>query len=464
VNVTLSSSGASELVLSSWDGSKNILQTTGLLGQSSPISVDEQDYVVGTLWDEVSDTDDASSGLTIDGKVSFTLPQNQTQNWQKATINAIESNWLRLRLISVSTPTDPSVDRIRIDTGKQYLLVPVVQGQTVADNPLGSSNGAQNQEFLLTFRPLIEGTITVEVDEGSGFQPWNQQENFLNSSQSSKDYTIDIKANDDAIVKFGDNIQGKIPVPGVDNIRAIYRIGADQEGNVGANTISVNKSGISFVNRIFNPRQATGWAEKEGSTVADLERLKIEGPATLRTRGTALTLPDFELLARQFEAASGSKIVSRALAIEETFGVKTIEVVVVGTSGNLLTDAQKEELTNYFNGNKPLEIKPVIVTNHEATIVNYTPKTIDVQAEVTGGNQEQIENAIRALLNPIATFDGVTYRWSFGQEVPTSVIIAEIFEVDPVNIKKVTLTLPASNVTLGDRELPLAGTVAVTVI
>lgn len=583
IRVVLSSSGSSEIVVSQFVGGKNIITTTGLLGQTA-VSTDEQDYVVGTFWGEVSDTVDATVGLTIDEKVSYTLPQSLSQNWTKTTINGVDGHWSRMRVISFSetaavltgtnlnllgldtsnfnvkiqidafasteiditadlgvsgsyvigdlvtninaalsavhislasvasdvggqlrltSPTanqsskveltapsgtdatleafglsesdfphtqngiggNPNVDRIRIDTGNQFLLVPVVQGQTVAEEPLGSSNGAPDQEFILTQRPLIEGTLLIEVNEGSGFQPWDSKENFLNSSSASKHYVLEIQADDTAIVTFGDGTRGKIPVPGVDNIRAIYRIGADIDGNVGANTITINKSGISFVNRIFNPRQALGFAVKEGSTDEDLARLKIEGPATLRTRGRGITIPDIEFLATQFETSVGSKIVSRALGIEETFGVKTIELIVVGQAGILLTEAQREELTDFFNGNKIKNIDPVLLANHEVTVVNYTPQIIDVTATVTGGNEEQIKNALVSLLNPDAVFDdGITKRWAFGQEIPFSVIIAEIFEVDPVNIKKVVLTVPATDTQLGTRELPLPGTISISVI
>ena len=464
VRVVYSQSGAEETRVSQYVGGKNIIQTLGLLGQSS-VSTEENDYVLGTLWNEVSDTDDNTSGFTQDGKINFTLPQTVTQNWTTTTKNTVEAFWIRLRIISVSSPVNPNVDRIRIDTGSQYIKIPVVQGQTVGDNPLGSSNGAENQEFTLTFDPLIEGTLEIEVDEGGGFQTWSQQENFLNSNSASKHYTLDITADDISTIKFGDGQQGKIPTPGVDNIRAVYRIGADVSGNVGANTITVNKAGISFIESIYNPRQALGWTTKEGSTDEDLARLKIEGPATLRTRGRAITTDDCEFLATQYEDSNGSRLVARALAIEETFGVKTIELIVVGQGGALLTEAQRTDIDNYFNGNKTLGIDPVLLANHEITTLNYTPNLIDVTATVTGGNAEEIKNAVTALLNPEATFDdGVTKRWDFGDEVPFSIIISEIFEVDPINIKKVDLTQPTTDIQLGTRELPLAGTVTITVI
>jgi hypothetical protein len=467
VRVVLSSTGAQETLVSQYIGGVNVLTTGGLLGQSA-VSLNEQDYVVGTKWNEVGDTSDLTNGFTEDGKLSYTLPQSQSKNWLKRVTNAIEGYAIRVRIIEVTAPVNPNVDRIRIDTGTQYVLVPVSQGQTVTDDPVGSSNGDVNLEFLLTQRPLIEGTLLVEVDEGSGFQPWNQKENFLSSNSASKDYTLQIDANDNATIKFGDGKQGRIPSPGVDNIRALYRIGADVDGNVGARTVSVNKSGISFISRVFNPRQAIGWSPKEGSTEQDLARLKVEGPATLRTRGRAIATIDFEFLATQFVDSNGSSLVARALAIEETFGVKTVEVVVVGFAGALLTEVQRNELTDFFNGSKALDIDPVIVSNHEATIVNYTPKVIDVTATVTGGVKAEIENAITALLNPEATFnDGVTKRWDFGQEVPLSVIVSEIFEVDPVNIKKVVITVPQAigdAVPMNTRELPFAGSISATVI
>jgi len=464
IRVILSSSGAEERVVSIFEGGVNIIRTKGLLGQSG-VSTDQQDYVVGSEWNEINDLSDGTTDLTVDGQVAFSLPQNESQNWTKNTVNSFNGHWLRFRIISVTAPTNPILDLVEIDEGKTFLLVPVVQGSSAVEDPFGSSNGTPDQEFILTFKPLIDSTLIIEIEEGAGFQEWNSVENFLSSTSVSKDYTLTITADDIATVTFGDGVRGKIPIAGIDNIRAIYRVGADIDGNVGSDTITVNKSGISFVNKIFNPRQAIGFNVKEGSTDEDLARLKIEGPATLRTRDRGITTDDIEFLATQFESSVGSKVVSRALAIEETFGVKTVEVVVVGIGGILLTEAQRTDIDNFFNGNKSLGIKPVLVTNHEATTINYTPRVIDVTAEVTGGNQAEIENAVTALLNPDATFDdGVTKRWDFGQEVPTSVIIAEIFDVDQVNIKKVTLILPAADLILTTRQLPLAGIITISVI
>lgn len=464
VKVVLNSSGASEIIVSTWNGSKNIGTTTGLLGQVS-VSTSIQDYIIGTFWNEVNNLTDETQGFTQDGVINYELPQNISQNWIATTINAVSGYWLRFRVISVSSPVNPEPDTINIAADKQYLKSEIVQGQTVAEAPLGSSNGAQDQEFILTFRPLIVGSLLVEVDEGSGFTPYTKVENFLNSTSQSRNFVLEISGDDVATITFGDGIRGKIPPSGVDNIRVIYRIGANSNGNVGANTIVVNKSGVPFVNRVFNPRQAAGYTIKEGSTEEDLARLKIEGPASIRTLGRAITPEDIEFLATQYTDSNGSKIVERAFAFEETFGVKTVQLVVVGQGGGVLTEAQKSSLDDYFNGNKSENIDGVLVANHEVTSTNYTPNVIDVTVVVTGGNVATITNAIKALLNPTAKFsDGVTYRWEPEGEVPVSLISSVIFEVDPTNIKKVVISSPAGDTVLGERELPLAGTITVTVV
>lgn len=359
------------------------------------------------------------------------------------------------------------IDQATIDQGSQFLLFNVVQGQTVTEAPLASSDGSPNQEFELGYRPLIDGTLVVEVDEGSGFTAYDELENFLNSDGARKGFTKETDADDLTTIKFGDGVNGKIPPAGVDNIRVSYRIGADLSGNVGSRTINVNLAGISFVDQVFNPRQATGWAAKQGSDEESLARAKIEGPASLRTLGKAITPSDIETLASQFTSPStGSSPVIRAQAIEETFGVKTVELLVVGSGGALLNQTQRDELEDYFNGNKVKNINGVLVTNHEVTAVNYTPRPIDVTAVVTGTvSVEAVKNALTALLNPEAKYDdGVTYRWDFGGEIPTSLIIAEIHDTDPVNVKKVVLTVPNANVVLGARELPVPGNFNITVV
>jgi hypothetical protein len=464
VRVTYTENGAYEDRPVFFSGGLNKIRTTGLLGQIS-VSVDPAFYLVGSDWNDLKNLSDATELFTKNGKIIFDLPQTISENWQKVSINAQSNYFLRFRVISVSTPVIPSVDRCRNDTGTQYLLFKATQGLSTSDVPLGSSNQSPFQEFTLSAKPVIPQFLVVEVDEGSGFTEWSRKENLLTSTPISKDYTLEIDADDEAVIKFGDGKTGKIPVSGVDNIRAFYKVGADVDGNVGAKTITVNKAGIAFVNRVFNPRPAAGWRAKEGSTDEDLARVKIQGPASLRVRNRAITPDDYEFLATQFTTSSGSVPVVRALTIEEVYGVKTLELVVVGVGGTLLPQSTLDELADFFNGNKAKKIKGVGLANHEATPVNYTPRYIDIEAVITGGNAEVISNALKALLNPEAKFsDGVTNRWDFEDLVPRAIIISAIIETDPQNVKNVNLISPPTDIQLTTKELPLVRNINLTIV
>ena len=75
-----------------------------------------------------------------------------------------------------------------------------------------------------------------------------------------------------------------------------------------------------------------------------------------------------------------------------------------------------------------------------------------------------MQNQLSNIIQPEAKKeDGITYEWQFGDEVPTSKINNVIFGTD-ASITKVDLTVPPSNVPLQPRELPVIGTMNITVV
>ena len=471
VRIKLEETAVTEYAVSYYENGVNYVSTTGLMGQTSP-SETATDYVIGSYWQAIPDIADETDNFQESGTLTWTLPESATERWEKRTLLALfEGYYIRYRVISVDTVhTTPILERARIDQGGQYVKVGVSQGETKYEDPLGSSDGTPKQQFTLVYAPLIVGSLVVEVDEGTGFNAWNKVSNFLSSDSNAKDFTIDIKADNTVTIQFGDGVLGKIPNSGVDNIKCRYRVGADENGNVGSSVIIDNVSGISFVNRLWNPRQATGWVVKEGATKEDLERSKIEGPASIRVLNRGITNSDIEYLAKKFTDENGSALVSRAQTFEETFGVKTVELICVGQGGNLLSVSQRTDVQNYFNGNKPLGIEGILLVNHEVTAVNYTKRIIDVDVTVYGGNAIKIENALRDFLHPEAKYtNGFTYRWPFSTAQVTtyvrlSLLYSVIYETDSANIKNVVIYAPVEDIALDLRELPFAGNVNVTVV
>lgn len=459
--------GFADLTVSFVSGENRIETTMGLLaflGQMDP-SLEVFDYVVGTEWRELSDIQDATGGFSQTGfqDVKFTLPQTVTQNWRSGTINAISAFWIRYRVVSVSSaPSAPSITEVRIHDGKQYQIFPVAQGKSRTDTPLGSSDGSGGQQFVFSNFPVIDDEhLRVFVDESGIEREYTRVEDFLNSVSTDRHFMVEFDDDGIVTVTFGDGTNGRVPPSGVNNIRAQYRTSDEQNGNVGQDTITVNRSGVAFIAIVRNPRAAAGFHPKEGSTDEDLVRLKIAGPAALRTRERAVSPEDAEGTAIRFVASDGSSPVTRALALEEAYGPKTVEIVVVGAGGNIVDSSKLQEIEDFFNGTE--SVRGRLLMNTEATVTNFTPRTIGVTATVTKGEESAIVTALAALLNPLATNPDGTWAWEFGGMVPLAKIIATIMNTTP-SPTNVIITSPEDDTVLTSKELPMVGTLDITVV
>lgn len=461
IRVQLNETTTFENADSQFDGANFVI--VGLLGQSSP-TTDAEKYTVGSDWEILADVVDETLNFTVgDEPITYPLPQTLDRDWKLGTVDGKSAHWLRYRIVDVSSPTAPVFQGLRIDQGKQFAKRSATQGRSVEDSPLGSSSGLPNQIFETSRDFFVNGSDTLFVDDVQ----WDRVSNFLSSTATQNHYTVELGENDRASYKFGDGVAGRIPPLGVNNIRSAYRVGANDNGNVGANTVTVDKTGLSFISKAFNPRQASGWAEADGASDVSLEQVKIEGPASLRTRTVAIGPDDIAKLAVDFTDADGAKPFSRVRVFEEGFGPKTNEVTVVARGAGLASAAQLAALDLFFNGDQfaspPAEKH--LIANQEVVSVNHTQKVINVVATVFGSvTIEQIINRLSAIIHPEALKeDGITYEWAFGAEVDDSRISHEIFETDE-SISKVELTTPSGPTVLLPRELPVLGTVSITVV
>lgn len=451
-------------------GNVNYIVTSTLLGQSiaEADATSTSDYTAGSLWKELPDqldgTNPSSVPLKQDGDLDFTLPETLSLHWLKVSIEGIEAYWMRLRIIiNGGAATSPVIDRLRIDQGGQYVKTEAVQGQRQNDANLGTADGVTpSQIFISTKDGFVDNSQTVTV---AGVE-WTPVSNFLQSTPTDRHYQVVLGENDRASFKFGDGVRGAIPSG---QVAAVYRHGVQTDGNVGANTIAVDKSGLTLVSSLWNPRPATGWQLAESATEASRELAKVQGPASLRAGEVALGPTDVQTKTLNYvDPETNSKPFVRSNVIEEGFGPKTMENVVVAAGGGAASLTQLDALDLYFNGDKyahppvPKRIGP----NQELTSTNYSQKTISVTATVFDAvSLDAIEDALTALLHPEAKrADGVTFEWDFGGDVFLSRLNHEIFAADAEVTKVEDLEINGSpaDEPLSERELPVAGTIVLT--
>ncbi len=478
---TYNPTGRSEELPVTWDGTNNKITTRAFLGQTS-FDSDQRNYTISVDWVPLENFVDGSLGTVsegtffTDGALTFRLPKTRTTQWQKATINGVEAYFLRFRWTETTAViTQPIFLRFRIDEARQFFPFNVTQGETIRDELVGSSNGLPDQEFTLARGPLFDGTQLIQVDEtgAQNFVNWTPVDNFLKSRATDRHYTIRADEEGIALIKFGGkNSKGRIPPLGVDNIKAPeYRIGGDLDGNVGFDEIVDDLNGITFSSFVNNPMAATGWKEKEGGTPEDLERVKDAAPAEIRAE-KAISTSDIQRIAvEEYVAPDGSSPVARAFAVEEAFGVKTVQLITVGSGGGFLTAQELIDLDTFFNGDK-FSIPPVngiIITGQELTSNNYTPREIDVDVTVTGKGLtvNGLRNAITNHIDPLAKDAKGNFVHKFG--TPFAVVLLDCAIRDAGveqggSVVNIARTTPAADVVLGPNELPVAGTITVTII
>jgi len=468
VRVQLDSSGAYENCASTWSGTENEITTSSLLGLSVAESdvTTESAYTIGNPWKELDITNDELLNFTANGDLDYNLPENVAARWDITSVNGEECYWIRYRIVSLSTPTVPApvIDSLRIDRGSQYVKGVAIQGTTQIDANLGTGDGSTpDLEFTTTKDGYIDGSIEVEVDGSE----WVEVDNFLQSVGIDKHYVVRIGANDRATIVFGNGSNGVIP-SGV--VSATYRYGIDSDGNVGALSIIADKSGLSYVNNLFNPRPSIGWQESQSATTASLELAKQLGPASLRTLGgVALSPSDVESMTIAYrDPNTNIRPLIRAKAVEEGLGPKTVKIIVVAAGGGAASIEQLDAVAKYFNGDRTVSptLPKRIVCNQEVGVENYSPKIINIAATVKGSESTAaVEDVLTALIQPGTTMDdGVSFEWNFGGSVFLSRIYYEIHKADPSIYQVVSLTINGSTADLAllDNELPIAGAISIT--
>lgn len=456
--------GAVETLTSTWFGGNNVVTTATWLGQAVP-STAVTDYAVGARWRPCP-------GATVaDGVnevvIAWTLPEDTDHEWAPVAVNGTTAYWVRLRCVTAPV-TGPTLGRVRLDRGGQWIKDVAVQGRSVSDTPAASGTGLADQSVTTSRPAVVEDSLVVTVDEGAGAVQWSQAETFLNAGPTDLVYTVEYDEDGYATITFGDGDSGKVPPIGVDNIAVTYRVDADQDGNTGAGTAIQNNSGLAIVLSVTNPRAGAGWRVADGATDDDLARLKVEGPASLRTLDRALTAEDTETLALAYRTDADLALVARCFADEDYYGPRTIRLVVVGPAGDLLDSTQTGELDDYFNGVPAADEPGVGVLGSQTTTENYIPRPIAVTATVKGGVQATIEAALRVYLTPLAVEDDGQWAHAFGDstgasKVYRSKLSAIIFAADP-DVVSVSIAVPAAEeTTLADGELPTCGALAITV-
>jgi len=314
--------------------------------------------------------------------------------------------------------------------------VDAIEGKTVTEAFL-NSDGTKFQQRRSASKRLIDNTIEMVINEGSGDTVWTAEETFYDSGPTDEHFIWKRKWDDTVLLTLGDGAQGKIPVSGATmNLRG--REGGGAYGNVGANVITQVNSQILVGGAPINVTVTNPAAASGGSDRMDLLEAKIRGPEILRTNDRYISKADYIAGAKSVSGVGNANAV-RVTAPGVAYNVA---VYIVPTGGGAPSSTLKAAVKAELLSKGSIRVVPEVFDPGFARIA--LGGTIHVYSNY-------IQNIVKAAVEAaLADFFAVN-NLEFGKAIRESDIarvIDEVEGVDYVDITKLTLYIKGTDVTL----------------
>lgn len=210
---------------------------------------------------------------------------------------------------SLLTLDQPLAHRYRRDTVRVFGNVALAtHGETVAEL-LGDGDATKTfQSFTLKSGPLTH----VSARNARGMAPaielrvnrvrWDLVEDFRAAGPHDRVFTLRVDPDGAAQVVFGDGIRGARLPTGQGNVEALYRRGAGLSGHLEAGQLSLLATKPAGLKGVTNPLPPSGGADAE-----QLEGARRNAPMGVLTLGRAVSLRDYEDVARGFASVAKAR-------------------------------------------------------------------------------------------------------------------------------------------------------------
>ncbi|MGC5020963.1 putative baseplate assembly protein [Micromonospora sp. DT47] len=389
-------------------------------------------------WAQCEVERDTTGGFNRAGDVLLHVPEAHSAS----LVGRQRAGWLRCRVVPPTSGQPFYRASPHISTAAAATIggtVTVVHAEVVLDEVLGISEGVPGQRFPLARRPVVasDGPLIVEVAGGDGWQEWREVTTFAHSGEHDRHVVLDRVAGE---VVFGPAIRrpdgtlgyyGGVPPKGAPIRVPEYRTGGGLRGNVARNVLEVLRNPVAFVSTVANRRPISGGVD--GESVRDAA---IRGPLMLRTRERAVTVEDYEQLAR--EAAPEVARV-RCVPVDETSeGVRVLIVPACPETVELAPSDLKPKPETLSRIARYLEERRCLGARISVEPPFYQRVTVVAQVQARGRASAEAlrERAVRALyayLDPLRGGpDG--NGWPFGRPVQAGEIFAVLQRLPGVEL------------------------------
>ncbi|CAL9532402.1 hypothetical protein SUDANB145_04051 [Streptomyces sp. enrichment culture] len=407
-------------------------------------------------WQPCEVDRDGTGGLNRPGEIVLHVPGTHVLS----RTGGHEAGWLRCRVTEplpdqpfyTTSPTVRSAEACTIGG-----TTTAIHAETVYDEALGESTGLPGQRLRLEHAPVVGDTppVLLQSAEHDGWVDWDVVPHFAGSRPDDRHITLDPTTGE---IAFGPSVRepdgslrqyGMVPPKGAVLRARRYRTGGGRAGNVARGAVRILRTSIPFVSEVVNREAARGGVD--GETV---EEAKVRAPITLRAQERAVTLRDYEELARR--AAPETARITCLEGEESEHGAYAVRVLVVPQAvpdpGGRLRfeqlvpgDALLDRITRY------LDVRRLIGTRLAVGPPFYQGVTVVAtlhafRAADTDKVRRQAHDALYRHLDPL-TGGADGKGWPFGRPVQAGEIFAVLQRVPGVELVDEVILHPADPLT-----------------
>lgn len=231
------------------------------------------------------------------------------------------------------------LETVTIAAGASPATITVSAENSESKDQVFATTGLPNQAFLLSSTPFIDGSCIIIAGNGS----YTQVDNLLDSTPTDRHFTVQVDQNDRATVKFGNGINGAIPIG---TLTIDYKVGGGSGGRVEMNKLKVFEQ-AQWLDSLGNPLSPTVTNPLESSGGTDRQsvaQIKERGPASLRVLNRTVAREDYEINALRLPAVARALMLTKNQdpSIQENAG----ELYIIPVGGGLPSTELKAQVLN----------------------------------------------------------------------------------------------------------------------
>lgn len=308
---------------------------------------------------------------------------------------------------------------------------------------LGSGDASvANQQFTLSVAPLtylsaptptgVTSTLEVYVDDIR----WHEVESLEQLSITDCCFITQTDNDGNVTIIFGDGKNGARLPSGIENVKAVYRTGIGQAGNVAAEQINQLVTQPLGLKGVTNPIPATGGADRENQN-----QIRRNAPAGLTSLNRAVSVKDYADFARYFGG------IDKASAVRLSNGSRQLLHLTIAGANDIPIDKSSDLYRNFIQALQKFgdPFLPFWVDMRELMLL-----IISARVRILPDYQwESVGLKIRAALFDTFSFE----RRELGQDVQLSEVISTIQQVAGVDYVDVDILDSASETEAKDPEL-----------